>query len=42
MPQLESRVLVIALSEATLDLIVPWARAGRLPTFERLMRDGSW
>jgi predicted AlkP superfamily phosphohydrolase/phosphomutase len=42
MPQPEPRVLVIALSEATLDLIVPWADAGRLPTFERLMREGCW
>jgi predicted AlkP superfamily phosphohydrolase/phosphomutase len=42
MPQSEPRVLVIALSEATLDLIVPWAKAGRLPTFERLMHEGSW
>ncbi len=43
MPQpTQPRVLVIALSEATLDLIVPWATAGRLPTFERLLREGSW
>ncbi len=43
MPQpTHPRVLVIALAEATLDLLVPWASAGRLPTFERLLREGSW
>lgn len=36
------KVLVIALAEATLDLIVPWARAGVLPTFKWLMEEGSW
>ncbi len=36
------KVLVIALAEATLDLIVPWARAGVLPTFKKLMDEGSW
>ena len=41
-PPAQPRVLVIALSEATLDLIVPWAKAGRLPTFQRLMNKGSW
>jgi len=36
------RVLVVALGEATLDLIVPWANEGKLPTFKRLMQEGSW
>jgi predicted AlkP superfamily phosphohydrolase/phosphomutase len=36
------RVMVIALDEATLDLILPWARAGRLPMFSRLMEQGAW
>ena len=36
------RVLVIALAEATLDLIKPWVEAGELPTFKKLMDEGSW
>jgi predicted AlkP superfamily phosphohydrolase/phosphomutase len=35
------RVLVIVLAEATLDLVEPWARAGRLPAFARLMAEGT-
>jgi predicted AlkP superfamily phosphohydrolase/phosphomutase len=30
------------LAEATLDLLLPWAEAGRLPTFSRLMARGAW
>jgi predicted AlkP superfamily phosphohydrolase/phosphomutase len=41
-PATQPKVLVIALAEATLDLLVPWANAGQLPTFERLLREGSW
>jgi predicted AlkP superfamily phosphohydrolase/phosphomutase len=36
------RVWVIGLDGATFDLINPWVVAGFLPTFERLMREGSW
>jgi len=36
------KVFVIGLDGATLDLIEPWARAGKLPTFKRLMEEGSW
>lgn len=36
------KVLVIGLDGATLDLIRPWAREGKLPTFEKLMREGSY
>ena len=36
------RILVIALAEATLDLIVPWAEAGVLPTFRRFMEEGVY
>lgn len=36
----KSRVLVIGLAEATLDLILPWVEAGYLPTFQRLMEEG--
>ncbi len=37
-----SRVLVIALDGATFDLMRPWVEQGLLPTFARLMREGSW
>ncbi|MGH7801119.1 MAG: alkaline phosphatase family protein [Thermodesulfobacteriota bacterium] len=36
----QPRVLVIGLSEATMDLIIPWADAGLLPTFKSLMSEG--
>ena len=36
-----SRVLVIALSEATLDLIRPWAKSGVLPTLQRFLSEGT-
>jgi predicted AlkP superfamily phosphohydrolase/phosphomutase len=36
------RVWVIGLDGATLDLIKPWAEAGYLPTFGRLIREGTW
>ena len=35
------RVLVIGVDAATMDLIRPWADAGRLPTFARLLREGT-
>ena len=35
------RVLVIGLDGATLELIEPWARAGHLPNFARLLEEGS-
>lgn len=34
------KILAIGLDGATLDLIEPWARAGALPTFRRLMTEG--
>jgi predicted AlkP superfamily phosphohydrolase/phosphomutase len=37
----QPRVLIVALSEATLDLIMPWAREGRLPNLQRLMEHGA-
>ncbi|MBI5233321.1 MAG: alkaline phosphatase family protein [Deltaproteobacteria bacterium] len=37
-----SRVFVIGLDGATLDLIRPWAEEGSLPGFARLMKDGAW
>lgn len=35
------RVLVIGLDGATLDLVEPWARAGHLPNFARLLGEAS-
>jgi predicted AlkP superfamily phosphohydrolase/phosphomutase len=37
----KSRVMVIGLDGATLDLILPWANAGHLPTLTRLMKNGG-
>jgi predicted AlkP superfamily phosphohydrolase/phosphomutase len=34
------RVMVIGFDGATLELIRPWAEAGNLPTFQRLMSQG--
>jgi predicted AlkP superfamily phosphohydrolase/phosphomutase len=36
------RVWVIGLDGATFDLITPWVQSGDLPTFSRLMTEGSW
>ncbi len=36
------KVFVIGLDGATFDLIEPWAREGKLPTFKRLMDEGAW
>jgi predicted AlkP superfamily phosphohydrolase/phosphomutase len=37
-----SRVMVIGLDGATLDLILPWARSGHLPTLSKLMDIGAY
>ena len=37
-----TKTLVIGLDGATLDLIEPWAKAGKLPTFARLMSSGAY
>ncbi len=37
-----SRVLVIGLDGATLDLVEPWAQAGQLPVLADMMRCGSY
>ncbi len=37
-----SRVMVIGLDGATFDLIEPWAQAGHLPAFRRLMAEGAY
>jgi predicted AlkP superfamily phosphohydrolase/phosphomutase len=36
------RVVVIGLDGATWDLIKPWAEEGTLPTFNKLMNEGTW
>lgn len=36
-----SKVLIVGLDGATLDLIAPWAAQGELPTFARVMREGA-
>jgi len=36
-----NRVLVIALGEATFDLILPWIESGDLPTFKKFCEDGT-
>jgi predicted AlkP superfamily phosphohydrolase/phosphomutase len=37
-----ARVIVIGLDGATLDLVVPWAKEGKLPVLSRLMDRGSY
>lgn len=34
------KVLIIGLDGATFDLVKPWAAAGKLPTFKRLLQEG--
>lgn len=34
------RLIIIGLDGATFDLIIPWMKEGRLPTFKRLMEGG--
>ena len=36
------RVFVLGVDGATLDLIEPWSKQGKLPNFHRLMQDGSF
>jgi predicted AlkP superfamily phosphohydrolase/phosphomutase len=36
----QPKVLIIGLDGATFDLIRPWAAAGKLPTFKRLLHEG--
>lgn len=35
------RVLIIGIDAATMDLVRPWAEAGRLPNFASLLREGA-
>ncbi len=34
--------MVVGLDGATFDLIEPWVKEGKLPTFQRLMAEGCW
>ncbi len=36
------KVLVIGLDGATWDLILPWVKQGKLPTFKKLINEGTW
>lgn len=36
------KVLIIGIDGATFSLITPWAEAGKLPHFRRLMEGGAW
>jgi len=40
--RVSDRVLVLGLDGATLDIIEPLARSGRLPHFAKLMEEGAW
>src|SRR3569832_1341010 len=39
--KMSTRVLTIVLGEATMDLLRPWAEAGKLPTLAGLMARGA-
>ena len=39
---LSPKAIIIGLDGATFDLIQPWAEEGLLPTFARLMSEGTW
>ncbi len=39
--RMHTKLLVIGLDGATLDLIQPWVKAGKLPTFARLLNNGT-
>ena len=42
MNKLGKKVLLVELNEVTWDLIDPFIAQGKLPTFARLKREGSW
>jgi predicted AlkP superfamily phosphohydrolase/phosphomutase len=42
MPSVRPRVLIVGVDGATFSLLAPWAEAGELPHFSRLMREGAW
>ena len=39
---MKNRVIILGLDAATLDLIEPWAKAGKLRHFAKLMTQGRW
>jgi predicted AlkP superfamily phosphohydrolase/phosphomutase len=38
---MSEQIIVVGLDGATLDLILPWVQAGRLPNMARIMREGA-
>lgn len=36
------KALVIGIDAATFDLILPWIKEGKLPTFKKLIENGAW
>lgn len=38
----DSRLIILGLDGATLDLILPWAEQGKLPNLAQLMKEGCW
>ncbi|MFX0206751.1 MAG: alkaline phosphatase family protein [Candidatus Hodarchaeota archaeon] len=36
------KVMIISLDSATFDLIEPWVKEGKLPTFKKLMEEGTY
>jgi len=41
-PKVKKKVLIIGLDGATWDLLKPWAEAGELPLFKKLMEKGTY
>jgi len=37
----DQKVIILGLDGATLDLILPWAREGKLPAFQRMIDEGT-
>ena len=42
MPDSKTKLMVIGLDGATLDLLLPWARDGELPAFGKLLNESAW
>jgi predicted AlkP superfamily phosphohydrolase/phosphomutase len=37
----DNKVIVVGLDGATLDLIIPWIKQGKLPTIKKIMNEGA-
>lgn len=42
MPSVRPQILIVGVDGATFDLLAPWAKAGDLPHFSKLMKEGAW